>query len=95
MGLMALVLATGLLWITSVSAQNFTSFETGDELGSAKMEMWKIVMLEGFEQAYINLSNVCGMARNGTSTVITFVKKRDSSSSGLLRPSKGAAIVWR
>ena len=32
MGLMALVLATGLLWVTSVFAQNFTAFETGDEL---------------------------------------------------------------
>ena len=32
MGLMALVFATGLLWVTSVFAQNFTSFETGDEL---------------------------------------------------------------
>jgi len=29
---MALVLATGLLWVTSVFAQNFTAFETGDEL---------------------------------------------------------------
>ena len=32
MGLMALVLATALLWVTSVFAQNFTAFETGDEL---------------------------------------------------------------
>ena len=32
MGLMALVLATGLLWVTSVFAQNFTAFQTGSEL---------------------------------------------------------------
>jgi hypothetical protein len=32
MGLMALVLATDLLWVTSVFAQNFSAFETGDEL---------------------------------------------------------------
>jgi Rap1a immunity proteins len=32
MGLMALVLATALLWVTSVFAQNFAAFETGDEL---------------------------------------------------------------
>jgi hypothetical protein len=32
MGLMALVLVTGLLWVTSVFAQNFTAFETGNEL---------------------------------------------------------------
>jgi Rap1a immunity proteins len=31
-GLIALVLATGLLWVTSGFAQNFTAFETGDEL---------------------------------------------------------------
>jgi hypothetical protein len=31
-GLMAFVLATGLLWVTSVFGQNFTVFETGDEL---------------------------------------------------------------
>ena len=41
------------------------------------MEMWKIVTLEGFEQAYINLNNVCGMAWNGTSTVITFVDGKE------------------
>jgi hypothetical protein len=29
---MALVVATGLLWVTSVFAQNFTAFETGNEL---------------------------------------------------------------
>jgi hypothetical protein len=32
MALMALGLTTGLLWVTSVFAQNFTSFETGNEL---------------------------------------------------------------
>jgi hypothetical protein len=32
MGLIALVLATALLWVTSAFAQNFTAFETGDEL---------------------------------------------------------------
>lgn len=32
MRLMALVFATGLLWITSVFAQNFTAFETAGEL---------------------------------------------------------------
>jgi hypothetical protein len=32
MGLMALVLATGLLWVASVFAQNFTVFETGGAL---------------------------------------------------------------
>jgi Rap1a immunity proteins len=32
MGLMALLLATGLLWVTSAFAQDFTAFETGDEL---------------------------------------------------------------
>jgi hypothetical protein len=32
MGLMAFVLATDLLWVTSVFAQNFSAFETGDKL---------------------------------------------------------------
>jgi Rap1a immunity proteins len=35
MGLMALVLATGLLWVTSVFAQDFVAFETGGELFDA------------------------------------------------------------
>jgi len=35
MGLMAVVLATGLLWVTSVFAQDFIAFETGDELFDA------------------------------------------------------------
>jgi hypothetical protein len=39
----------------------------------AKMEMWRAVRLQGFEETQINLNNVCGMAWNGTSTVITFV----------------------
>ena len=32
MGSRTLVLAMGLLWVTSVFAQDFTSFQTGDEL---------------------------------------------------------------
>jgi hypothetical protein len=41
------------------------------------MDMWRKVTLQGFEATRVNLNNVCAMAWNGTSTVITLVSGKD------------------
>lgn len=104
MGLTALVLATGLLWGTSVLAQDFMAFESGNELFDVcnarvndQRQLFCVGYIEGASDALNSQGTICTpkdiTVRQTVDVILNYLRKHPEQRHMAAPVLTGAALV--